>query len=87
MTEELFEAIVSITEEYLGPAAKRFMSRQIIYHLHKEPMDVNLEDLPKLVEWARITIALLTEDKGMVDEFARRLLSLADTGAEVTNGH
>lgn len=87
MTEMLFEAIVGIAEEYLGPAAKRFMSRQIIYHLHKQPVEVTLQDLPKLVEWARVTVALLTEDRSLVEDFSSRLLSLSELKAEVTNGN
>lgn len=82
MTEELFDALVAIAEEYLGPAAKRFMSRQITHHLNKKPAEITLDDLPKLVEWVRITIALLTEDKTMVEDFASRLLQIADIKTE-----
>ena len=86
MTEELFESVVSIAEEYLGPAAKRFMSRQIINHFNKKPADITLEDLPKLVEWVRVTVALLTEDKSTVEDFASRLLQLGEVKTEAANG-
>jgi hypothetical protein len=82
VTEELFDSIVNIAEEYLGPAAKRFMSRQIIHHLHKNPVEITLEDMPNLVEWVRVTVSLLTEDKTIVDDFAKRLLNLADIKTE-----
>ncbi len=86
MTDELFDAIVGIAEEFLGPTAKRFMSRQIIFHLQKNPTDVSVADIPKLAEWTRVTVALLTEDKGMIDNLIGRLLQLSEQEVKVENG-
>jgi hypothetical protein len=76
MTEALYQQLVSITEEYLGPAAKRFIDRQIEFHLEKPPVDVNQADISKLAEWGKVSLGLLTEDKKMVDDFETKILSL-----------
>jgi hypothetical protein len=76
-----------VTEEYLGPAGRRFINRQIIFHLEKQPIEVVPEDLPELVEWMRVTIALLTEDRNTVKEFSQRILALVDTDYATSNNH
>ncbi|HSX02629.1 MAG TPA: hypothetical protein VLI05_04945 [Candidatus Saccharimonadia bacterium] len=79
MTEELYRQVVEVTEEYLGPAAPRFVARQISFHLNKLPHELRPEDLPKLIEWARATLGLLTEDRQLVAEYAHKLSQLART--------
>lgn len=86
MSDNLFDSIVSITEEYIGPPAKRFMSRQIISHLQKNPNEIVLSDIPILADWTRITVALLTEDKEMIESFIQRLLKLSEADLRVKNG-
>jgi hypothetical protein len=76
MHNELFEKVVSITEEYLGPAAPRFITRQVSSHLGKSPDELVPEDIPRLAEWTKVTLALLTEDKGMIKEYQDKLISL-----------
>lgn len=82
MTEVLYEQIVHITEEYLGPAAKRFINRQIEFHLEKKPSEVTQQDVTKLAEWGKVSLGLLTEDKNMVDEFEKKMMMLAPQGAK-----
>jgi hypothetical protein len=74
----LYNQVTTITEEYLGPAAERFVTRQITFHLGKQPQELRSSDLPKLIEWARVTLALLTEDQTLVDEYARKLNELRE---------
>lgn len=76
MKTELFDQIVGITEEYLGPAAPRFIARQVSFHLGKNPEELTYADIPQLAEWTQVTLALLTEDKAMVREFASKIISL-----------
>lgn len=76
MTIKAFDQIVLVTEDYLGPAAKRFVTRQVSSHLGKVPSEVSLEDIPKLLEWSTITLALLTEDKHVVDDYAEKMTKL-----------
>lgn len=77
MTNELFDQVVAITEDYLGPAAPRFVTRQVSFHLGKTPEELEAGDIPKLVEWTKATLALLTDDKSMVQDFAAKVMALA----------
>ena len=77
MTNELFEKVVAITEDYLGPAAPRFVTRQISFHLGKTPEELEHSDIPKLAEWTKATLAMLTDDKGIVKDYSSKILELA----------
>ncbi len=72
----LHDQIVEVTNEYLGPAAQRFIDRQILNHLNKEPEDLQIQDLPTLIDWVRVSIAFLTEDRELIDELTQRLRKL-----------
>ena len=73
----LYEQVVEVTVRYLGPAAERFIARQIQMHLGKDPEDLTKKDLEKLVDWIKLAMALLSEDNKLVDEFSDSLLALA----------
>ena len=72
----LYARVVSITDVYLGPAAERFISRQVQNHLHKEPSEFSESDLVKLIDWVRVAFSLLTEDAAVVEEYIGRLQEL-----------
>lgn len=76
MAMSLFEEVVALTEPYLGPAAHRFVSRQIAFHLGKPPQELIAADLPQLAEWVSATMSLLTENQDSVDEYAEQILML-----------
>jgi hypothetical protein len=77
MTNELFDKVVAITEDYLGPAAPRFVTRQISFHLGKTPEELLDSDIPKLAEWTKATFSLLTDDTALVKDFGTKILELA----------
>jgi hypothetical protein len=74
----LYAEIVGITQEYLGPAAERFVTRQITFHLQKLPHDVAKEDLTQFAESSKVTLSLLTEDEQAVEEYAFKIIALAN---------
>lgn len=76
ITDQLYRQVTLITEEYLGPAAERFVARQITFHLGKPPTQLASQDLPTLIEWATITFGLLTEDRRVVEEYTHKLQAL-----------
>ena len=76
MTTTLYDNIVKVLTMYLGPAAPRFVDRQIESHLHISPEKITPADLPQLAEWIRISMALLTDDANTIDECSRRLAQL-----------
>jgi hypothetical protein len=75
----LYDRVVKVTHVYLGPAADRFISRQVQNHLHKNPADLSPSDLNKLIDWIRVTMSLLTEDNEIVEEYISQLIRLTDT--------
>ena len=74
---QVYNEIVDVLYDYLGPAAERFLDREIESHLHKKPEDITKSDIPKLHEWSKLAIALLAEDQKTVDEFSNSLLAIA----------
>lgn len=78
MNVTLYQQAVTITSEYLGPAAERFINRQLTYHLGKDPQELTKQDIPELAEWVKVSIAILTEDDALVKEFTKRIMNLAE---------
>lgn len=77
MSNPMYNEALKIASDYLGPAAKRFIDRQITAHLQKaNPEDLTPEDLPKFIEWIRISLSLLTEDQVVIEDCVSRLKSL-----------
>jgi hypothetical protein len=72
-----YKRVVRITHEYLGPAADRFIDRQIRNHLHKEPEEISEKDLSRLTDWIRLAVSLLTDDIKVVEEYIGQLEQLA----------
>ena len=75
-TSSLYDKVVRVTHVYLGPAADRFIVRQVQNHLHKEPEDLSEEDLMKLIDWIRAAVSFLTEDSEIVEEYTEQLAKL-----------
>lgn len=75
----LYENIIDITQDYLGPAAQRFIDRQIAFHLHKNPQEITKADVPNLVEWVSVSLASLTEDTNAVKKCSDRISDLASS--------
>ncbi|HET9174367.1 MAG TPA: hypothetical protein VFN56_03735 [Candidatus Saccharimonadales bacterium] len=74
---KLFDQVVRITHVYLGPAADRFIVRQIQNHLHKSPQELTRSDLTRLIDWIRVAVSLLTEDTEIIEEYTAQLELLA----------
>ena len=74
----LYEKDVRVTHVYLGPAADRFIARQVQNHLHKNPEELSPGDLKKLIDWIRVTVSLLTEDSEIVEEYIHQLTPLTE---------
>lgn len=75
-TLSVYHCVIQVAEEYLGPAAHRFIDRQIQNHLQKDPEDITLDDLPTLIDWSKIALALLTDDRQIVMRYVEDLNKL-----------
>jgi hypothetical protein len=72
----IYNQVVKITHVYLGPAAERFIDRQVENHLHKAPNKLTRADLLSLIDWIRVVVSLLTEDSEIVEEYIHELRKL-----------
>jgi hypothetical protein len=73
----VYKQVVRITHDYLGPAAERFVDRQVLSHLCKEPKNITEKDLALLIRWIRLAVSLLTDDSQIVEEYVVQLEQLA----------
>jgi len=76
VSTSLFDKVVEITYNYLGPAAERFVARQVRNHLHKEPESLNKQDLRSLIDWIRLAMAFLSDDDQLVNAYIASLREL-----------
>jgi hypothetical protein len=81
--KHLYNDLVSVTEDYLGPAAKRFIDRQIQNHLHKESGSLTEKELISLLDWSILALGLLTKDEKIKSEYSSRLRMLGADKADV----
>jgi hypothetical protein len=76
-TATLYSEVVDITYDYLGPAADRFVTRQIRSHLGKSPEQLKKRDLRDLISWIKIAMSLLTDDDKLITKYISDLKQLA----------
>lgn len=82
----IYEQTVAITSSYLGPAAERFVDRQIQNHLAKPPTELTATDLIKLIDWIRIAVSFLTEDSSIIEDYIAELKQLSINAGEGRGG-
>lgn len=75
--QTIYQKVTAVCEEYLGPAGERFIRRQIKTHLKIEPEKITKSHLSELANWASLTFAVLTSNAEEVDEFTKKLTSIA----------
>ncbi|MDB5184213.1 MAG: hypothetical protein JWN38_21 [Candidatus Saccharibacteria bacterium] len=73
----LYKEVVSVTETYFGPAADRFVKRQISHHLNKKPEQLQKRDLVVLIDWIGLAMALLIDDEKVISKYVAKLRDLA----------
>lgn len=78
----IYEGVLAITSEYLGPAAQRFVDRQIENHLEKSPKDIGASDIKKLTQWSCMSMALITDDKNALINYRKNMLALISKKVE-----
>jgi hypothetical protein len=81
-----YNRVVQVTHVYLGPAADRFIARQVENHLHKPPEKLTQADLLSLIDWIKVVVSLITEDAEIVEEYIAQLQMLAETPVRAKRG-
>ena len=74
--KSLYDEVVAITYDYLGPAADRFVVRQIRSHLQKDPHELQPQDLDRLIDWIRLAMRLISNDVKVIDHYIADLEAL-----------
>lgn len=59
----LEEDVVKIARLYLGPAAERFVNRQITGHLNKTASDLTVGDIDELAKWCYVSGRLVMPEE------------------------
>ncbi|GAC1386924.1 MAG: hypothetical protein NVS1B7_6680 [Candidatus Saccharimonadales bacterium] len=77
-TDNLYQQVVQITTDYLGPTAPRFIDRQIHNHIGKAPGSLAIGDITTLIDWTKIALATLTDDSRLIEEYIGRLRALTN---------
>jgi len=72
----LYDEVVAVTYDYLGPAADRFVVRQIRNHLRKEPDQLEPKDLQILMDWIRLAMQLISGDSKVIGSYMADLRTL-----------
>ncbi len=75
-TNSLYDKVLSVTTDYFGPAARRFLDRQIMNHTQKKPSQLTKSDLSDLIAWISAAMAVLTDDFELRQEYVDRLKEL-----------
>ena len=78
---DVYDRVVRVTHAYLGPAAERFVERQVRSHLKKEPEAVTGSDLARLIDWMKVAVSLLTDDQKIIESYIEQLKRLATDAA------
>lgn len=74
---DLYRQVVDISYGYLGPAADRFITRQIRSHLDKEPGQLGRKDLEGLIDWISLAMGVLVAEEELVSQYQNELRDLA----------
>jgi hypothetical protein len=82
----LKDQLLEVNEDYLGPAAERFIDRQIMTHLGKPPGQITSKDITTLIDWLKLSFSLLTDDTATVNEYIMRLKLIASGRGEEAIG-
>lgn len=82
----LYDEVVHVTYDYLGPAADRFVGRQIRNHLRKDPDQLRPKDLQQLIVWIQLAMRLISDDDLIIDRYMADLETLAKPKAKQTHG-
>jgi hypothetical protein len=78
----VYQRVLRISEDYLGPAAPRFLGRLVSGHLGKPATRISRHDLPDLIVWIRLAATLITDNEALINEYMQRLEQLSSSQAD-----
>lgn len=73
----LYDDIVTVAKDYMGPTAARFVDRQLSGHLKMEPYQLNRHHLEELAKWCYTSGRLVMREE-RAQEFSNRIQRLRE---------
>lgn len=71
----LYDDVVNLAKTYMGPAAQKFVDRQIKGHLAVDKSQLERDHLDELARWC-YTSGKLLMDEGKAQEFSQKVKAL-----------
>lgn len=71
----LYDDAVELAKSYMGPAAKKFIDRQINGHLDVDASGLNASHVEELAKWC-FTSGKLLMDESKAQEFSEKIKAL-----------
>ena len=71
----LYEEVLNLAMTYIGPAAERFVNRQIMGHLNIEKTQLAPQHLEELAKWCYISGKLIMPE-AQAQEFGEKVRAL-----------
>lgn len=78
MSMNYYEELIRIVSQYLGPAAERFIMRQVEMHVRKPATDLTAEDMQVLSKSIPTALDVLDVGEVDVDEVEKHIQSLVE---------
>ncbi len=72
----LYDNVVSVAKEYIGPAGQKFVDRQISSHLGVSPAEITNANLEELAKWCLSSGKMLIGDD-KASEFSQKVKTIA----------
>jgi hypothetical protein len=76
-----YDDCLEICQRYIKEDPKRFLDRQIEYHLNKSPQQLVAADKEILANWLKISSGLII-GKDKASEFMNKILSLKEESSK-----
>jgi hypothetical protein len=73
-----YREVIEAAQDFLGPAAERFINRQIEFYLNKPPEKITKADVLKLKDSVKIALGLLIDDQKVIDQAVRKFDKIAN---------
>ena len=71
----LYNDVINLARPYLGPAAEKFVSRQVSAHLNVKSDQIARQHMEELSKWCLISGKLVMDD-AKAQEFSQKIKSL-----------
>ena len=75
---DFYHHVLNSCKLYFGQGAKRFVDRQIVYHLSKTPETLAYPDKEELIKWIRISTSRAPGAE-KATEFVRKIMEIHES--------